>query len=130
MSIRRQASHALGVVAELQAARFLEHLGYCILGVRVRTKGGELDLVAMHGDTLVIVEVKARAQAIAALESITPAKRGRIERATEALLAEPEKIHGLDLTNTPNIRFDVVVVTPHNQPHHLPDAWRPEYANL
>jgi putative endonuclease len=130
VSLRKQAAYALGLVAERQAAAFLESLGYGIVGVRVRTQGGEIDLLATHGDTLVVVEVKARKQSLSALESITPSKRARIERAVEALFAEPEKNHGLDLTITPNIRFDVVVVTPDSAPHHVPDAWRPEYANI
>ena len=129
MSVRKHAAHALGIAAEKQAASYLQAKGYSILGERIRTQGGEMDVVASLGDTLVIVEVKARANYASALESITPAKQLKLTRAVEGLLADHEKMHGLDLSKTPNIRFDVVVVTPFGL-HHMMDAWRPEYANI
>ena len=54
--------HALGVLGEELAARHLERLGYDVLARRLRTRFGELDLVAWAGDgrVLVFVEVKAR----------------------------------------------------------------------
>lgn len=130
MSWKRQAAHARGMAAEQECARLLEGKGYRILGLRVRTAGGELDLVAWDKDTLVIVEVKARLREADALESVTPAKQVRLARATEALLAEPGKIGGLAPGLAPNIRFDVMAVLPGRTPLHLQDAWRPEYACL
>ena len=45
---------------EDEAARFLARCGYAILDRNVRTRSGEIDLVAKEGKTLVFVEVKTR----------------------------------------------------------------------
>jgi putative endonuclease len=49
-----------GVKGEEEAARFLTRSGYAILDRNVRTRAGEIDLVAKEGKTLVFVEVKTR----------------------------------------------------------------------
>lgn len=51
---------AIGVKGEDEAARFLARCGYAILDKNVRTRAGEIDLVAKEGKTLVFVEVKTR----------------------------------------------------------------------
>lgn len=131
MPADRRAAHAWGVSAEQECARYLEEQGYRVLALRVRTAGGEIDVVAAKGEFLIIVEVKARRAHMAALESITPAKRRRLARAAEALLAEPSLIPGLDLiARTAHIRFDVMAVLPGQSPIHLEDAWRPDEAVL
>ena len=72
-----------------------------------RAKGGELDLVAMDGTALAIVEVRYRASDRfgGAAASITPGKRGRIIRAARALLATNPPLAKLPA------RFDVVEVS-------------------
>jgi putative endonuclease len=96
----------LGRAAEAAAARHLEGLGWRILTANFRAKGGELDLVAMDGDTLSIVEVRYRASDCygGAAASITRAKRSRIVRASRALLAVNPPLAKLPA------RFDVVEV--------------------
>ena len=124
MKIRKQAAHQWGLDAEAQAAAFLRGLGYRILAERLRTVGGEIDVLAMDGaDTLVIAEVKARRLLEDGLYSITPAKRRRLARAAEAVLMEADKIAGLGNTDRLNIRFDVIVITPDAAPEHLANAW-------
>lgn len=49
-----------GLKGEDEAARFLERSGFEILDKNVRTRIGEIDLVARDGKTLVFVEVKTR----------------------------------------------------------------------
>jgi putative endonuclease len=51
----------LGLSGEALAADHLRGLGYRIVGQDVRSSLGQLDLIAMDGDTLVFVEVKTRA---------------------------------------------------------------------
>ena len=51
---------ATGIKGEEEAARFLARCGYAILDKNVRTRAGEIDLVAKEGKTLVFVEVKTR----------------------------------------------------------------------
>ncbi|MBF0621056.1 MAG: YraN family protein [Magnetococcales bacterium] len=54
------ARHHFGATAERVAARFLQKSGYEIVARNVRSRYGELDLVAREGDVLVFCEVKAR----------------------------------------------------------------------
>jgi len=50
----------LGELGETEAANRLLKDGYVILHRRWRCRSGELDIIAMHGETLVIIEVKTR----------------------------------------------------------------------
>jgi putative endonuclease len=97
----------LGRAAEAAAARHLERLGYRILTANFRARGGELDLVAIDGDALAIVEVRYRASDRygGAAASITYAKRSRIVRAARVLLAQNPPLAKLPA------RFDVVEVS-------------------
>ena len=51
---------ALGREGERLAAAFLEAAGLTIVERDVRLRNGQVDLVALDGDRLVVVEVKAR----------------------------------------------------------------------
>ncbi len=77
-------SHAkrLGDAGETAAAAFLESLGYRILVRNLRGPGGEIDIVARDGDTIVFVEVKARTSHRfgSALGAVDARKRARIRR--------------------------------------------------
>jgi putative endonuclease len=50
----------LGKTGEDLACRELARRGYAIVARRYRRRGGELDIIARDGKTLVFVEVKAR----------------------------------------------------------------------
>jgi putative endonuclease len=50
-----------GRAGEDAAAMLLETHGYRIVARNVRLPGGEIDIIARDGDTVVFVEVKARA---------------------------------------------------------------------
>ena len=52
--------HALGAWGENEAVRFLENLGFVTLERNVRTRYGELDIIARDGSTLVFVEVRTK----------------------------------------------------------------------
>ena len=54
------ARQSFGLFGEELACQELEQRGYIILTRRYRTKHGEIDIVARHGECLVFVEVKAR----------------------------------------------------------------------
>lgn len=49
-----------GKLGEDLAYKFVQGLGYKILARNFRTRGGEIDIVAVDGDTLVFIEVKTR----------------------------------------------------------------------
>lgn len=71
---------ALGKTGEDLACRELKRRGYAIVARRYRQRGGELDIVARDGRTLVFVEVKAREGRSfgQAAEAVTALKRRRI----------------------------------------------------
>jgi putative endonuclease len=69
-----------GARAETIAARHLERQGLRIEARNFRVRGGEVDLIARDGSTLVFVEVRLRRHAAfgGAAASITAAKRRRL----------------------------------------------------
>ena len=96
---------ALGKTGEDLACRELERRGYAIIARRYRRRGGELDIIARDGQTLVFVEVKARDGRSfgEAAEGVTPFKRRRI---VQLALDYVMRHH---LTDRP-CRFDVVSI--------------------
>jgi putative endonuclease len=96
----------LGKSGEELACAELRRRGYAILARRFRTRGGELDIVARDGTTLVFVEVKARRTARfgTAAEAVTRTKRARLARMADEFLSRAR------LASVP-CRFDVVAVT-------------------
>jgi putative endonuclease len=104
----------LGQRGEDAAARFLRRRGYRIVDRGHRSQHGELDLVALDGQTVVFVEVKTRTTAEMGEpgEAVDADKQRRLTRLALGWL----KKNGL--LEQP-ARFDVVAVT-------WPDgAWRP-----
>jgi Uncharacterised protein family UPF0102 len=77
-----------GRVSEWFAAAALLARGYRILGRRVRTPYGEIDLIAVRGRRLAFVEVKRRASRLEAEAAITPRQAGRIAR--RRVLGQPQ----------------------------------------
>jgi putative endonuclease len=75
-----RARQTLGRIGEDLACRELERRGYAIVARRYRLRGGELDIVARDGQTIVFVEVKARAgrQFGRAADAVTGLKRRRM----------------------------------------------------
>jgi putative endonuclease len=71
---------SLGKIGEDLACRELERRGYAIVARRYRRRGGELDIVARDGATIVFVEVKTRDGRWfgGAAEAVTGLKRRRI----------------------------------------------------
>src|SRR3977135_869249 len=71
-----------GKTGEDLAVQELERRGYAIVARRYRRRGGELDIIARDGPTLVFVEVKARdGRAFGeAAEAVTRLKQRRITR--------------------------------------------------
>ncbi len=95
----------LGDVCERHAEQYLRRQGYLIVERNLRTRWGELDLIARQGDEIVFVEVKSRQAGAQTppVESVTPAKVRRLVRLAEAYL---EALGGEE----PPWRIDVVTV--------------------
>lgn len=117
----KKAAEARGRRSERLAALLLACKFYRVIGRRVKTHAGELDLVALSPrGVLCIVEVKARGLESDAAEAVTLRQRARIARAAALYLgARPSLRHKA-------VRFDAILVTPRRLPRHLKDAWRPD----
>jgi putative endonuclease len=102
MTVERQA---FGKTGEELAIAELERRGYAVLARRYRTRHGEIDIVARDGETIVFVEVKARATAEfgTAAEAVTRRKQLQLASMAADYLARNR------LTNVP-CRFDVVAI--------------------
>ena len=96
---------ALGAMGEELAAQRLVEAGMRIVDRNWRCRHGELDLVAVDGDTVVFVEVKTRSGLGfgSPAEAVTYAKQRRIRMLAQRWLAESDR-------HWPQVRFDVVAV--------------------
>ena len=115
---RGAASRLAGRRQEVVAALWLMLKGYRILGFRLRTPAGEIDLLAQRGGVLAVVEVKSRATLEQALEAVAPAQWARLLRAGQAIAARRPGLMRL------NVRLDMVALAPGRRPRHIADAWR------
>lgn len=104
-------------MAEGAAELFLRAKGFEILERRYRTPVGEVDIVAIDGQYLVFVEVKARASVETALESLTPKMRTRIQDASMHFLSSYPKYAGYPM------RIDVMAVKLPFTIRHLENAF-------
>ena len=115
-SPKRQAAEEAGRRGEDAAATYLEAQGWHVLARRVRTKAGEVDLVARRGALVAFVEVKARATAHELDFAIDERRLARVAAAAELLMADYAG-PGDD------IRVDVVLIAPGEPPRHIENAW-------
>jgi len=90
--------------------------GYRILGFRLRTLHGEIDLLAQRGRTLAVVEVKRRKTMEEALNAVTADQRGRLRRAGIALVSQRNSLKGL------NVRLDLIALGNKGWPRHVGNA--------
>jgi len=70
----------IGARAEAAAARYLKRRGYRILERNLRTRIGEIDIVATHDDWLVVVEVRSRREdsPVSPRETLTRQKQRKL----------------------------------------------------
>ena len=87
---------------EVVSALWLMAKGYRILGFRLKTPQGEIDLLALKGHTLAVVEVKLRASLDAALAAVTSTQRDRLRRAGESLAARRPSLAGASVRLGPD----------------------------
>jgi putative endonuclease len=114
--VKRQKAERGGRRAETIAALWLQLKGWKILGRRVRTPVGEVDLVARRGRTIAFVEVKARSTAEHADLALDEWRLRRVAAAAEALAPRYAR-RGEDL------RIDAIFIVPRRLPRHLTNVW-------
>jgi putative endonuclease len=115
-SPERIARYRRGRLSEWVAVAAMLARGYRVLGRRVRTPYGEIDLIAVRGRRLAFVEVKRRPTRLDAQAAVTPRQAGRIARAAEFWISR-----------TPAYRehergLDAMLVVPGRLPVYLPDV--------
>lgn len=113
-------AYAFGLRAERVVCEALVRDGWSVLGRRLRTDVGEIDIVAEKQGLLAFVEVKARPTLLDAVDAISARQQKRLLLAAEILLAE-HPTWGID-----GVRFDVIVVDAKGSVRRVADAFRVE----
>jgi len=109
----RRARLRRGRVSEVIAAGVLLAKVYIIVGRRVKTPAGEIDIIAVRAKRLAFVEVKRRLTRQDAEAAITKKQASRIRRAANLWLARHPRYHGHEFG------FDVVLLVPRQWPRHI-----------
>lgn len=115
----RRRAELWGRVAEILAAVLMMLKGYRVLSRRLKTRVGEIDIVAVRGDRLAFVEVKARRYAAEASIALAGQNGDRIAAAAEVFLKRRPRYRDH------RIALDAVLVSLDCWPEHLPDALYP-----
>ena len=105
-------SHRAGHRSEWLAAAWLMAKGYQVLGFRLKTRAGEIDILARRGKVLAVVEVKRRATLEAALSALGPDQYDRLLSAGRSVLRQRPGLAGHSL------RIDMVALAPGRFPRH------------
>jgi putative endonuclease len=114
--MNRQRSEKDGRRGETLAAFWLLVRGWKILGRRVRTPLGEVDLIARRGAILAFIEVKWRKSAAESALSLDHYRLRRVAAAAEALTHR-------HMREGDSVRIDAIFVTPGKLPRHIPNVW-------
>jgi len=106
-----EARHVLGREGERIVARELERRGWRIVARNARVQGirGEMDVIALEGDTLVVVEVKtgracARSGPVSMLEMVGPKKQRKLRSLAAGWLCA----NRAELPPVEGLRIDVI----------------------
>ena len=112
----RRIAEAAGRRGERLAAWWLRLQGWEILDRRVRTKAGEVDLVARKPGLIAFVEVKMRGTAAELDFAIDERRLARVAAAAEVLMDRYA-------TAGEDVRVDVILLAPGVRPRHIENAW-------
>ena len=118
MKPERRQAWLRGRRAEALAILALSLAGYRILARNLKSRLGEIDIVARRGRIVAFIEVKTRADWGTAAEALAGHQRRRIARAASAFLADRPELAGQQP------RFDVILTVPWRWPRHIINAWR------
>lgn len=116
---QRRCAELRGRGAESNAASWYEANGFVVLARRLRTGGGELDLIVADSALVIFVEVKTRRHLRDAAESVSRRQQRRLADAAEIALAEHPD------WRRDGTRFDVVLLVG-DALIPIEDAFRPD----
>lgn len=114
--MKRQIAERDGRRGETWAALWLMLKGWSILGRRVRTAVGEVDIIARRGKVLAFIEVKARRTSADASLSLDHFRLRRVAAAAAALT--PRYMREGD-----DVRIDAIFIVPRRLPQHMTNVW-------
>jgi putative endonuclease len=109
----RLTAERKGRKGETLAAVFLMLKGYRIIARRHKTKLGEVDIIARRRNVVAMVEVKARATLLEAMDAVDHSTMRRIEAAGDLWLSKQRDFAKL------NIRYDLIAILPRKWPVHV-----------
>ncbi len=112
---RRDADQR-GREGEAEAAMLLAAQGWLIVAERVKTKAGEIDLIARRTGLIAFVKWRARAASLA--DAIDERRLRRVAAAAEIVWQDYA-------TGGEDIRIDVILLAPGTKPTHIENAWMP-----
>ena len=115
---RGARSRREGRRGEVFCALWLFAKGYRLLGFRLRTPLGEIDLLVQKHSVIALVEIKRRRTIEDALLAVTPIQRDRLLRAARSVVARRPALADMA------IRLDLIALAPGRLPRHIRDAWR------
>ncbi len=118
MSEKRIIADRKGREGEAQAAQWLMQQGWEVIAQRIKTKQGEIDLIARKPGITAFVEVKWRRRAVDLATAIDERRLARVAAAVEAVAHEYAGVED-------DITIDVILLAPGTRPRHIANAWMP-----
>jgi len=116
--VKRAEAERRGRKGEGWAALWLRLHGWRIVGRRVKTPRGEIDLVARRGRHLAFIEVKWRATGESLDTAIDAYRLRRVAAAAEAVAHRFAR-------SDDTLRIDALLLAPGRWPRHIVNAWQP-----
>ena len=118
MITKKQKSYWFGIFAEYWVIIIFSFIGYKFIARRYKTKLGEIDLIFLKNNNLVIVEVKARKNKNIEIGEVVSYKQcQRILNATKLFLNKNKKYSNL------NIRIDIILINSMFKIKHIKNVW-------
>ena len=113
-------SYAKGLAGESKAAKHYEKLGFRVLGRRVKTLAGEIDLILYDPTkrSLVFCEVKMRQDLTSAAYALAPAQQKRLLRAADVWVADKQEYKGFKM------QFDAFLINGKGETRRIENAFR------
>jgi len=112
-SVTGRRAHRRGHLSEYIALIHLMLKGYRILGFRLKTPEAEIDILALKGTRLAVIEVKQRRTVLEALHATGPVQQARLRQAARKLIARRTALRKFDL------ELDLYVVSTRGWPRHI-----------
>jgi len=116
--VNRRSAEKRGRRAESFAAWWLRLHGWRVMGRRIKTVRGEIDLVVRRGRIVAFVEVKWRKTSVMRDMAIDEYRLRRVAAAAEAVA------HRF-MQNGDSARIDVMLLAPGHLPRHITNVWQP-----